>query len=169
MTKIELLADLEGRSFVKELIGDPVDTTPDGDAAICKWYQQNYFEVIQNVAVKKDITFYVVNEGETDEWAAYKDAGPDIGVNTNVIQQWFDEKWLAKVVDQTDPTLNWRVVTTGKEQFGAIVGAIKYNTESGKGEVFGYYCYKDANDDMACIEIDLTDDQVLLVMAPKLR
>jgi hypothetical protein len=168
MTKAELLTDLANKSYVKELIGEAsADTTPPGDLALgIKWYRQNYFEVVQNIAIKRDITFYVVNEGEDTEWAAYQNAGPDVHVNTNNIKQWFDNKWLAKVLDPADPTLNWRVCTTGKEQHAAIVCVLELS--EGKGIPKGYYSYQDQNGDMQVIEIDITKEDVVNIMMKKM-
>lgn len=69
MNQQELLADIQGKYWCKELVGSPtlVETKPNGD----KWYVQNILEVAGNVATYRNIAYYVLNEGTENEEAYY--------------------------------------------------------------------------------------------------
>jgi hypothetical protein len=90
MTKAELLVDLAGRDGIMSLVGDPVDVTPSGDVGVVLWYQQAVWEVRGDAALKKSITFYVLDEGGAGEVAYYKDAEPQTtpNVSPNALYSW---------------------------------------------------------------------------------
>lgn len=90
MTKTELLVDLAARDGIDSLIGVAEDVTPSGDVGVVKWYSQAVWEVRGDAAVKKTITFYVIDEGGAGEVAYYKDAEPqsDPLVRPNALYSW---------------------------------------------------------------------------------
>lgn len=71
--KTELLADLSGKEFVSSVsIPELIETKPDGT----KQYVVNIREVVGNAAIYRNVFFYVVNEGQENELAYYKDTEP---------------------------------------------------------------------------------------------
>ena len=74
MTKQELLTDLESKDFVDGIVVDATKTEdkPDGS----KTYIVNIREVVGNSAIYRNISFYVVDEGEETERAFYQEKEP---------------------------------------------------------------------------------------------
>lgn len=74
MNKKELLSNLASLPFVVRLNGEAYlnETKGNGD----RWYTQNYLEVVDTVGCYRNIDFYVINEGNPDELAFYKDQVP---------------------------------------------------------------------------------------------
>jgi len=73
MNKQELINDLKGRDFVEQLINEPKLQRDDLGV---KWYTQEIFESVGNVGTTRTIHFFVLNEGEANEKAVYKDRFP---------------------------------------------------------------------------------------------
>ena len=105
MTKAELLVDLAARDGIDRLWGDAAlvneESPTGGIGGDVKVYQQGVVEVIDDVAIKKTITFYVFEEGEAGEAAFYKDAAPqsDPSVRSNAFWTWMRDAILASVDD----------------------------------------------------------------------
>jgi len=74
MTKSELLQDLASKDWCDSINGDPQLQEVKSDGG--KWYIVNIREVQNNVAVYRNISFYVVDEGLETEKAYYKDSVP---------------------------------------------------------------------------------------------
>lgn len=74
MTKKELLADLEARSFIDGIVGLPSvkETQADGT----KSYSVTYREVNGKVVKNMTVFFYVIDEGTPEERAFYKNKEP---------------------------------------------------------------------------------------------
>lgn len=105
MNKAELLVDLAARDGIDRLWGDAAlvneESPAGGIGGDVKVYQQGVVEVIDDVAIKKTITFYVFEEGEAGEVAFYKDAEPqtDPSVRPNALWNWMRDAILANADD----------------------------------------------------------------------
>jgi hypothetical protein len=101
VTKAELLVDLAARDGIDRLWGDPslvnTESPSGGIGGDVNVYQQGVVEVIDDVAIKKTITFYVFEEGEAGEVAYYKDAEPqsDPMVRPNALWNWMRDAIVA--------------------------------------------------------------------------
>jgi len=162
MTKAELLVDLAARNHIKELIGVPEDVTPESETTGIKWYVQNVFEVINNAAVKRSIHFYVVDEGEEGEWAAYKDQEPEENVKPNQFKN-----WLNTVLYADADSVAWKVISENELNWQALVAILEEN-ESNTLDFKGYLCTKDEEGDLVKQALNLTVDQMLEVIAKKI-
>lgn len=78
MNKQELLNDLESKDFVLRLIGEP---ELQRDDIGYKWYTQQIFENLGDSGRGRTIHFYVLDEGEPEEKALYKDSTPKSGAS----------------------------------------------------------------------------------------
>jgi len=79
MTKVELLADLANRSNIKA-VGVPEVVQPQDEVGVT-WYVVNVFETGlsisgQPIAQRKNVPFYVFNEGQVDEDAMFMQDAP---------------------------------------------------------------------------------------------
>ncbi len=89
MTKSELLVNLAARDGVASLVGDPFDVTPSGDIGVVAWYQQCYWEIRGEAALKQSLNFYVLDEGGAGEAAYYKDSEPSgERVHRSALAEW---------------------------------------------------------------------------------
>jgi len=75
MNKQELINDLKGKDFVEQLIGEAKKQPGDFGLGV-SWYTQEIFESVGNVGTTRTIHFFVLNEGESNEKAVYKDRFP---------------------------------------------------------------------------------------------
>lgn len=81
MNKQELLDDMASKQWIDEVVNEPElqETKPNGD----KWYFVNVREVVGNVAIYKNVHFYVIAEGKNKEVAYYKDQEPIVTIALN--------------------------------------------------------------------------------------
>jgi len=113
MNKKELLADLALKPFVDGLNGEPELQEVKADGG--KWYTQNLREVQSgNVAVYRNIHFYVVDEGLATELAYYKDAVPEAITNK-------EQTFSQKINNYADKNGNITVEKIEEERKFAIV------------------------------------------------
>ena len=162
MTKLELLADLAGRPQIKTLLGELTDITPTGETPNFKWYSQDVCELINDAAIKRTITFYVGDEGEPTEWAAYKDAAPTADVQTNQF-----ENWLNAVLYADSDAKAWRIVVRNELTWRALVAILEENGE-GTLDAVGYLITRDGDGQAVKQKLNYTSTQLLPVLIAKL-
>ena len=73
MNKLELVNDLKSKDFVERLINEPKLQREDFGI---KWYTQEIFEIVGESGTTRTIHFFVLNEGQPNERAVYKDRFP---------------------------------------------------------------------------------------------
>ncbi|RLI50067.1 MAG: hypothetical protein DRP09_20225 [Candidatus Thorarchaeota archaeon] len=77
MTKSELIAEVEGKSWYLGVIGSPVieEEYPNYNLRLYRVHVKVL--VSENVITNKHLYFYVFDEGQAEEVAYYKDKTPD--------------------------------------------------------------------------------------------
>lgn len=118
MNKQELINDLSGRSFVKQL-GALEDTLLQSDNL--KLYAQHYIESKGNVAKETKMHLYVLDEGLPTEQAYYKDREPAESIQI--------EHPLAVKYQSTIESVKGKVIDSG-EGFIIVTG---YETDGTGG------------------------------------
>jgi len=163
MTKAELLVDLQSRPQIKTLLGDAEDITPEGDIPLgVKWYQQEVFEVLNDAAVKRTVTFYVMNEGDPEEWAAYKDAAPTEHVQPNQF-----EMWLNMALASDPDAVSWRIITKNETIWHSLTAVLETGVDG--LDMVGYLCTRDSGTGaLVKQKLNLTVDQMMTVLANRL-
>ena len=76
MTKLELLAELEARSFVNMVVETTAVPTPDSANSRLTQYLTKYVESSELTAQIRKILILVIDEGEVEEVAYYRDKEP---------------------------------------------------------------------------------------------
>lgn len=95
MTKSELLMWLEEQSWTSN-VGEATLAVATGNDNIA-WYSVQLMDVSNNEAIRRNVQFYVVNEGENDEAAYWKDKTPTSNLTTgtqNLVYKWISYRTL---------------------------------------------------------------------------
>ena len=121
MTKAELLVDLAAQDGVLRLLGDPEDTTPSGETAGVKWYQQNLIEARGKTALKRTVYFYVFDELEPEEEAYYKEELPEDQKHTTASAL---REWMRAAVDASPDTYKGIQILWLSERWEMVIFAM---------------------------------------------
>lgn len=163
MNKVELLADLSGREWVRSLVGNPMDITPEDEQPTnLKWYRQAYFEVSPDnkVLLKQALTFYVLDEGEPAEFAAYQEKDPTPATRTSSFADWLDDTLAAEAVANRIDA--WSVVQLSERRNQALIKALEEDpTEPGQSTVVSYLIRRLPNNTLWKKKINLLAEQIL--------
>lgn len=106
MTKSELLVDLQGKSWVLALMGDPDLVGTENSTNI---YSQKIFETALDTGTFRNIFFYVYDEGGAGEIAMYKDEIPKPRISNedevfgNEVEAYFKTAFPGEQFDVVNP------------------------------------------------------------------
>lgn len=100
MTKSELLAWLDEQSWTSN-VGEATLAVATGHDNIA-WYSVQLMDVSNDEAIRRNVQFYVVNEGENDEAAYWKDKTPTSNLTTETqisVCKWITYRTLLAALD----------------------------------------------------------------------
>lgn len=165
MKKAELLAELAGRSWVKSLVGDPSDITPAGEQpSNLKWYRQAFLEISadQRVLIKQALTFYVLDEGEPTELAAYQEKEPGPVTQASSFADWLDDTLFGEA--EAGRIDAWQVATLSERRQQALIKALEEDpSEPGQSIVVSYLVRRLPNGTLWKKKVNLPPEQILNV------
>jgi len=152
MTKAELLADLESKSFIGAIAETKLTTTHKDSTNV---YTSNVREEAQDSMLYRNITFYVVDEGLDTEKAGYKDGVPKATIQITVFKDFVQANYKTAVPEMVEFT--W---TSRDEE--AENGVIKAMLPSDNAGIFTLVSYMVANieGNLIALPLDLSSDVV---------